>query len=847
MMTRPLKLAFSALPALALALGCGESKPLGSVMLAITTDMYIDKDVSRVDIIVQPEHSPTQSSQFNLFPALDGRFLPGTVSIVEGKTPGEFVRIRVIARQESAARVVREAALRIPRERTALLSMPIQWLCDGHVRQEGQIARSNCNEGETCVLGACTSDTVDENALPDYVAEDVFGGGNAAGGGTCFDTMPCFENSTEPVLDRETCTLDEAVSDDLNIAIRLPPGGDGHCTSSECWIPLDRSQLDGWSSLDGGSRVQLPAAVCQHVENGGASVRVSHECASKTVATPTCGPWTLVGTDGDGDINVAPLVIDNLALAAEVTNAATRLGRNVASACASIVQQSAPSDPTPEELSALCQSASEVLGANAPLDWFHIDTRCWPDAAGQLGCEHTCDGSCDPGTLETRCDTSLIVGKCDGTCDSRQCLGSEQAPVACRGGCAGACSGSCNGACLGRCDGVCTEPSEDGYCAGTCIGTCEGLCEGSCDGTCVGTCEGDPNLPVPDCGEGLCRGGCSGEYVSPVCNATLSENTCGLDTECAADCGALGTLGGSCDPTGTWVEPKSGVDPALLETIADALAALLPVHDVQGPAMLIEGARIGQKLADTASASEDPLASANALVRVRGALDLMQAASAAAGDVITAAGAPRERPGADDPASECTPVEASGTAPLIDDFEDGDSQVLPNDGRDGFWHIVRDDSPDAQLSPSEPPVPESNGANGSQHAMHMVGSGYINWGAGFRVDLRQDSNPYDARLERGIKFWARGTTPLRLVFIQRDLATGHDCATCQESGGECGVFYGTQVALSDTWTEYTVRWSDLEPGTAISTPFSPQQLMDIKFEAPAAEQFEFWLDDVKFY
>src|SRR5688500_12535034 len=105
-------------------------------MLAISTDMYIDKDVSRVDIIVQPERGPMQSTQFNLFPALDGKFLPGTFAIIEGSRPGEFVRVRIIARRDDFVRVVREAAVRVPRHRTALLSMPIQWLCDGHVREE---------------------------------------------------------------------------------------------------------------------------------------------------------------------------------------------------------------------------------------------------------------------------------------------------------------------------------------------------------------------------------------------------------------------------------------------------------------------------------------------------------------------------------------------------------------------------------------------------------------------------------------------------------------------------------------------------------------------------------------
>ena len=186
----------------AVLLACGQAESRGSVMLAISTDMYVDKDLDRVEIIVQPENGLAQSSEVNLFPALQGRYLPGTFSIVEGSQPGEYIRVRLIARQgPSRPRVVREAALKIPRARTALLAMPLQWLCDGHVRQEAQQTRSDCEEGYTCIGGTCQLDEVDEALLPTYQSEDVFGGGNATGGGSCFDTLPCFEQSSEPELD----------------------------------------------------------------------------------------------------------------------------------------------------------------------------------------------------------------------------------------------------------------------------------------------------------------------------------------------------------------------------------------------------------------------------------------------------------------------------------------------------------------------------------------------------------------------------------------------------------------------------------------------------------------------
>ena len=285
------------------ALGCGEAEELGSLMLAVSTDMYIDKDVSRVDIVVQPEHGPTQSAQISLFPGLEGQFLPGTFSIIEGSKPGEFVRIRVIARQAERARVVREAALKVPRHRTALLSMPIQWLCDGQVRQEGQLTRSDCDDDYTCVAGTCQLAEIDETTLPDYQAEEVFGGGNATGGGECFNTLECFGGATLATLDMASCRIATTGDDDLNVGVALPLGGDGHCTATQCWIPLDHSELTGWFEVNG--QVQLPSGVCERVASGGAQVFVSHACASKSPDTPTCGPWSLSARSREASTRMA--------------------------------------------------------------------------------------------------------------------------------------------------------------------------------------------------------------------------------------------------------------------------------------------------------------------------------------------------------------------------------------------------------------------------------------------------------------------------------------------------------------------------------------------------------------
>ena len=188
--------------------------------------------------------------------------------------------------------------------------------------------------------------------------------------------------------------------------------------------------------------------------------------------------------------------------------------------------------------------------------------------------------------------------------------------------------------------------SEDGYCAGRCTGTCTGLCQGRCEGTCQGHCDGDPNLPVAACTENSqCRGGCAGSYEAPVCNSPLTDSPCGLDAECAADCRGIGAIGVACEPAVSWVLPKNGVAPAIRTAIARALGELIPVRDVEAPALLQEASRIAERLQATAGTSGDALGAANALQRVRAAADLLDAAGSGAVDVVDAAGEPRDTAG----------------------------------------------------------------------------------------------------------------------------------------------------------------------------------------------------------
>jgi hypothetical protein len=115
------------------------------------------------------------------------------------------------------------------------------------------------------------------------------------------------------------------------------------------------------------------------------------------------------------------------------------------------------------------------------------------------------------------------------------------------------------------------------------------------------------------------------------------------------------------------------------------------------------------------------------------------------------------------------------------------------------------------------------------------------------LDLRQSASPYDASVHRGLKLWARGTGRLRITFVQQNLTPDHRCATCPTASDECGLFYGTELLLADTWTEHVIDWTTLAHPYQGGIGFAPNQLLTIQIEAPAPDPFDFWLDDVSFF
>ncbi|HEX2673204.1 MAG TPA: hypothetical protein VHM25_20125 [Polyangiaceae bacterium] len=269
-------------------------KPRGQLMLAITTDLAIDKDMNQVHIEVTDQNGlVVDSSDRDIIPTGDDA-LPGTLALVPPDSGGQVVHVVVSAKQNGkpVPRVVREAIAKVPTDRVAMLRMPLHFLCAD--------LPDSCGENYTCKAGKCVTAEVDSNLLPDYAESAVFGGGDAHGKGSyCLDAQACFAHTEVLTPAMSDCSVPLPKGADatkLNVALVLPPMTDGHCVADDsgtpqagnCLMPLDSDPDEGF--VVSGNRIQLPRAACERPSVMGISVTTT--CRTKDLSVPICGKWT---------------------------------------------------------------------------------------------------------------------------------------------------------------------------------------------------------------------------------------------------------------------------------------------------------------------------------------------------------------------------------------------------------------------------------------------------------------------------------------------------------------------------------------------------------------------------
>jgi hypothetical protein len=194
---------------------------------------------------------------------------------------------------------------------------------------------------------------------------------------------------------------------------------------------------------------------------------------------------------------------------------------------------------------------------------------------------------------------------------------------------------------------------------------------------------------------------------------------------------------------------------------------------------------------------------------------------------------------------EIVPAEEAG---LIDDFEDGDTQVAKREGRGGYWW--RSTDPDGSAFLNDEAKPTEDGCSGSTLCLHhwgktssKSGAWGVNFGANVGVDGTVDVSNYV-----GITFRAKaGKGAGRKVrFKIGDINTHPNLGVCKS----CWNHWGKDISLTPDWREYRVLFSGLQqaPGWGDPRPASldATRLYSIDFSVEPGQVFDIWVDDLKF-
>jgi len=183
----------------------------------------------------------------------------------------------------------------------------------------------------------------------------------------------------------------------------------------------------------------------------------------------------------------------------------------------------------------------------------------------------------------------------------------------------------------------------------------------------------------------------------------------------------------------------------------------------------------------------------------------------------------------------CMAPPATGASPVIDDLEDGNDTILPNEGRKGYWYQFHD----AAVAGVQTSSPVS-GVPGTGGVFSSTATGYTSY-AGFGVSLNANDSTgmdcdYNASVHTGVQFDI--TTDVAMSFQVAMAATATDSAHFEYvvAAGTSGTVQVPFAMLMQP------DWTQLPPVT-----FNAATIQKLQWQSPNGANYTVTIDNVAFY
>jgi hypothetical protein len=197
------------------------------------------------------------------------------------------------------------------------------------------------------------------------------------------------------------------------------------------------------------------------------------------------------------------------------------------------------------------------------------------------------------------------------------------------------------------------------------------------------------------------------------------------------------------------------------------------------------------------------------------------------------------------PSGACEGARAAPLAALIDDFEDGDSELDGAAARVGVWWIATDATAGSVHPPREHVLPELS--DDGRRALHFVARGFTDWGAVLGLNIRwpgpRGECPFDASRYAGLWLRAKGASSLPVSVTTPKTLPEEEGGTCRS---KCFDHYTRVVQLTPEWTRYEIRWEELsQEGWGTAAPLDLEHMTGVTFDPmPPDLPLDLWLDEI---